>query len=86
MLEEGEASLPDSMDDMVFPGRRIKFPITVNDSWNREALRRYMESIRDKAVYLPSNIRYLGKNNGLTSGSKALSLLTSSPYVSSSSI
>ncbi|KAG6917630.1 hypothetical protein DXG01_001737 [Tephrocybe rancida] len=58
-------SLPTSVAQMSFPGRRISFPIVLDDPWNQEALRRYTMTVRQKAVYLPSNVDYLAKNNGL---------------------
>lgn len=81
MLLEVETSLPDNVDDAVFPGRKIIFPIVLDDRWNREALQRYMRSIRDEAVYLPSNIEYLARNNGLDGASEALERLVSSSWV-----
>ena len=76
-----EESLADDVEAMEFPGRRITFPIVLDDAWNREALKEYMRTIRDKAVYLPSNIRYLAENNGLKSEEEALRLLVSSDWV-----
>ncbi|TFK35167.1 allophanate hydrolase subunit 2-domain-containing protein [Crucibulum laeve] len=69
-LVKSENSVPDSLSTMEFPGRRLTFPIVLDDSWNREALERYMRSSRNKAVYLPSNIEYLARNNGLIGGSE----------------
>ncbi len=66
---------------MVFPGRKLTFPIVLDDRWNREALDRYMRSARDQAVYLPSNIDYLARNNGLKDGAEALQVMISSPWV-----
>ncbi|OBZ73034.1 putative urea carboxylase [Grifola frondosa] len=81
-LIEADASLPDNMDEMTFPGRKITFPIVLDDRWNREALQKYMRSIRDEAAYLPSNIAYLANNNGLEGGEKeALRLLVSSNWL-----
>lgn len=71
------------MESMEFPGRRFTFPIVLDDLWNKEALKQYMRTIRDKAVYLPSNIQYLAKNNGLRSEEEALKLLVSSDWVRS---
>lgn len=69
--------------NMEFPGRKFTFPIVLDDKWNKEALERYMHSIRDKAVYLPSNIEYLARNNGVEGGAEeALKLLVASPWVS----
>ncbi|OCH84481.1 urea carboxylase [Obba rivulosa] len=74
--------LPDAVEDMRFPGRRIIFPIVLDDRWNREALERYMQSTRDKAVYLPSNIEYLARNNDINGGaSEALRLLISTDWL-----
>ncbi|KAG6877108.1 hypothetical protein C0993_010220 [Termitomyces sp. T159_Od127] len=54
-----------TVTNMEFLGRRIALPIVLDDPWNREALERYMATMRRTAVYLPSNIEYIGKNNGL---------------------
>lgn len=68
---------------MTFPGRKLKFPIVLDDRWNKEALERYMKSTREKAVYLPSNVEYLANNNGVEGGAEgALNKLISSPWVS----
>ena len=81
-LVELENSLPDTMVDIEFPGRKIVFPIVLDDRWNREALERYMSTTRSKAVYLPSNIDYLAKNNGLQGGAtEALEKLMGSTWV-----
>ena len=41
-----------------------------------------MRSVRAEAAYLPSNIEYLARNNGLESGAEeALRLLVKSEYV-----
>lgn len=66
---------------MEFPGRRITFPIVLDDKWSKEAVERYMATMREKAVYLPSNVDYLARNNGIESTEKALDLLISSTWV-----
>jgi len=77
-----ECSLPDSVSDLQFPGRKITFPIVLDDQWSDDALRRYMRTTRDSAVYLPSNIDYLARNNGLYGGAaEALQKLTDSAWV-----
>lgn len=82
VLVEAESSLPDTLEDMVFPARRITFPIVLNDRWSREALERYMRTTRAEAAYLPSNIEYLARNNGLDGGAEdALRLLIKSEYL-----
>ncbi|PPQ75558.1 hypothetical protein CVT26_012381 [Gymnopilus dilepis] len=81
-LREAETSIPEDMSTMSFPGRRITFPIVLDDRWNKEALQRYMSTTRDKAVYLPSNIEYLARNNGLRSAKVALDKLVASDWAS----
>ncbi|KAJ3001785.1 hypothetical protein NUW54_g6213 [Trametes sanguinea] len=80
-LIEVEASLPASVASLTFPGRKITFPVVLDDRWNRDALEKYMRSIRDKAVYLPSNIEYLARNNGLKSAQEALKLLVETDWL-----
>ncbi|KAG1727747.1 allophanate hydrolase subunit 2-domain-containing protein [Suillus paluster] len=77
-----EHSLPDSASDLLFPGRKITFPIVLDDQWSRDALQRYMRTTRNAAVYLPSNIDYLARNNGLDGGvDEALRKLTDSAWL-----
>ncbi|EGN97307.1 hypothetical protein SERLA73DRAFT_169686 [Serpula lacrymans var. lacrymans S7.3] len=68
LLLDVDSSLPASMSEVEFPGRRIIFPIVLDDQWSREACQRYMSTTRNKAVYLPSNIDYLARNNGIPGG------------------
>ena len=83
-LIETEQSLPESMSEMSFKGRKITFPIVLDDRWTKEALIRYMQTMRAEAVYLPSNIDYLAKCNGIKGGAEeALKMLVSSPWVRS---
>ncbi|KAJ6506862.1 allophanate hydrolase subunit 2-domain-containing protein [Mycena sanguinolenta] len=74
-------NIPASVEEMVFPGRRVIFPIVLDDQWSRDALARYMSSTRDKAVYLPSNIDYLAKNNGFNTSEEVLAALVASDWL-----
>ncbi|KAJ7476415.1 allophanate hydrolase subunit 2-domain-containing protein [Mycena galericulata] len=77
---KAEEVIPDSKE-MLFPGRRLTFPIVLDDQWSREALKRYMNSTRDKAVYLPSNVEYLARNNGFESSEEVLNKLVASDWL-----
>ncbi|KAJ7641859.1 allophanate hydrolase subunit 2-domain-containing protein [Roridomyces roridus] len=81
LILKADGMLPDSMNDMIFPGRRLTFPIVLDDQWSREALQRYMGSIRDKAVYLPSNVDYLARNNGFEDKEDVLGKLVVSDWL-----
>ncbi len=85
-LIDTEALLPASIESLTFPGRRITFPVVLDDRWNREALEKYMRNTRDTAAYLPSNVEYLARNNGLSSGEEALKKLVTTDWVSSKSV
>ncbi|KAH9896131.1 urea carboxylase [Cubamyces lactineus] len=80
-LVDAEASLPANVESLTFPGRKITFPVVLDDRWNREALEKYMRSIRDEAAYLPSNIEYLARTNGLQSKAEALKLLVKTDWL-----
>lgn len=82
ILVDTEVSLPDELTDMEIPGRCFTFPIVLDDSWSQDAINHYMKTTRDKAVYLPSNIDYLAKNNGLDGPQQALQKLVESNHVS----
>ncbi|KAH8104150.1 allophanate hydrolase subunit 2-domain-containing protein [Phellopilus nigrolimitatus] len=82
ILIDVEESLPSSLEDAKFSARKLTFPIVLDDKWNKEALLRYMKSTRENAVYLPSNIEYLARNNGVEGGAEeALRLLVSSSWL-----
>ncbi|KIP07153.1 hypothetical protein PHLGIDRAFT_48194, partial [Phlebiopsis gigantea 11061_1 CR5-6] len=76
-----ERALPDTMRELVFPGRRVTFPVVLDDRWSRDALERYARSVRDEAAYLPSNVEYLARNNGLAGAEAALRMLVGTDWV-----
>ncbi|KAF8152533.1 AHS2-domain-containing protein [Crassisporium funariophilum] len=80
-LIQAESSIPKEVHNLQFPGRRITFPIVLDDRWNKEALQRYMATTRDKAVYLPSNVEYLARNNGLSGAEEVLERLIASDWL-----
>ena len=80
-LVDAEAAVPASVDALAFPGRRITFPVVLDDRWNRAALARYVRSVRARAVYLPSNVEYLARNNGLGGAAEALAKLVGTDWV-----
>lgn len=82
VLLNTERSLPDSALNLQFFGRKITFPIMLDDQWCRDALQRYMRTTRNSAAYLPSNIDYLARNNGLEGGvDEALQKLMDSAWL-----
>ena len=47
------------------PSRMFKLPITFNSHRQEAAIKRYMETQRPYASYLPDNMAFVAKNNGL---------------------
>ncbi|KZT52397.1 hypothetical protein CALCODRAFT_441644 [Calocera cornea HHB12733] len=77
-----ERGLPATLADQTFPSRVLHMPIVLDDPWSQACIDDYMRTTRDKAVYLPSNVKYLADNNGLDGGStEALQLLIQSEWL-----
>jgi urea carboxylase len=56
----------------VVPSRLIYLPIAYNDKWNREAVNRYIKSVRAQAPYLPDNMEFIARCNNLESVEKVI--------------
>ncbi|KAJ3813892.1 urea carboxylase [Lentinula aff. lateritia] len=81
ILAEAARALPNSVTNLYFPGRRFTFPLVLNDQWCNDAILQYMKTIRNNAVYLPSNVEYLAQNNGLGSSQVALKKIIASDHL-----
>lgn len=67
-LIEQLISLESSIGDLSHakvPSRLFKLPITFDTSGEKAAIKRYMETQRPYASYLPDNMDFVAKNNGL---------------------
>lgn len=47
--------------------RRFKLPISFESAAQRDAIKRYMETQRPHAPYLPDNLAFVARNNGISS-------------------
>lgn len=65
VLQDTE-SVTGSVDELVIPSRVVRLPIAFDDSSTREAIARYMQSVRATGPYLPSNLEFVARCNGLT--------------------
>jgi len=65
MLASAENQLP-PVDDMVVPTRIVRMPLAFDDRSCRDAVTRYMQSVRPDAPWLPSNIEFIRRINGLS--------------------
>ena len=60
------AQLPPTKD-LTVPSRTVKLPLSWDDPATREAIRRYMNGVRDDAPWCPWNIEFIRRINGLDS-------------------
>ena len=65
-LKTVEKNLP-SVEQMEVPSRIIHLPIAIHDKWSRDAIAYYMQSVRAEAPYLPDNVQFVARCNGLDS-------------------
>lgn len=65
ILSSIEDDLP-PVEDMVVESRRVVLPIACHDKWTAEAVARYMDSVRAEAPYLPDNMEFIARCNGLS--------------------
>ena len=63
-LEHSLAGLSESI-----PSRVFRFPILFDDPLARAAIDEYITTLRNSAVYLPDNVEYVAKANGLENSS-----------------
>lgn len=59
-----EASLPDPMS-MTLRSRKVRLPLAFDAGSTQAAIRRYARTVRQEAPWVPSNIDYLRRLNGL---------------------
>ena len=71
-----EAQLGDLSQTKV-PCRLFKLPILFDSKKEKDAMKRYMETQRPYASYLPDNMEFVAKNNGLERKDLVKTLLTS---------
>ena len=64
LLKNIEALLP-RVDQMEVPSRTVWLPLSWDDPATREAIAKYMQSVRPDAPWCPSNIEFIRRINGL---------------------
>ncbi|NUU18931.1 urea carboxylase [Cellulomonas humilata] len=75
-----EASLP-ATEDLVVPSRRIHLPLSFDDPVIAEAVARYQAGVRPEAPWLPSNIEFVRRINGLPSTDDVFDTMMAAEYL-----
>ena len=65
-IREGILSLP-PLEEIEVPARVVHLPLSWDDPSTREAIRKYMQSVRPDAPWCPSNLEFIRRINGLES-------------------
>ncbi len=79
-IDEAEANLPVN-DDITVPTRTVWLPLSWDDSATREAIEKYMQSVRADAPWCPSNIEFIRRINGLDSIADVQRILFEASYL-----
>ena len=79
-LLAGEAELP-AIDDLEVPSRIVHLPLSWDDPSTRQAIEKYMQSVRPDAPWCPSNIEFIRRINGLESIDEVREILFNASYL-----
>lgn len=61
--------------------REVRLPLVMDHPEIEQCIRRYMETIRNNAVYLPDNVEYIRKNNGLSTRREVFDVMLETEFV-----
>ena len=70
-----------SVDDMVVTSRVLHLPMAFEDSATLDAVTRYQETIRQDAPWLPNNVEFIRRINGLQSTDQVRDIIFSASYL-----
>jgi urea carboxylase len=80
LVHEAETSIR-ATTDIKIPCREIYVPVVFDHPDIAASEKRYIETNRPTAVYLPDNVEYLRTNNGLSTRRETFETLLKSPYL-----
>lgn len=75
-----EELLPD-VSSLKVPSRIVHLPIAFEDSATLGAIQRYRETVRSDAPWLPSNLKFLQRINGLNTADEVQEIIQSARYM-----
>ncbi len=79
-IREGITSLP-PLEQIEVPTRIVHLPLSWDDPSTREAIRRYMQSVRPDAPWCPSNLDFIRRINGLESIAEVYEIFFAASYL-----
>src|SRR5690606_10640376 len=75
-----EADLP-ATEDLEVPSRRVHLPLSFDDPAVADAVERYALGVRATAPWLPSNLEFVRRVNGLAGVDDVLRTMTQAEYL-----
>lgn len=79
-IHEIESNIPTTVD-LSIPCREFRLPLVMDHPAIQQCIEKYMETVRDKAAYLPDNLEYVRKCNGLSSRRDVFDLIIQTDFV-----
>jgi urea carboxylase len=79
-IRDGILSIP-PLEQIEVPTRIVHLPLSWDDPSTREAIRRYMQSVRPDAPWCPSNLEFIRRINGLESIDEVYQKFFSASYL-----
>lgn len=80
LLKEAEMEV-NHVDITKIPSRLLRLPLAFRDCWTLAAIEKYRQVVRPTAPYLPDNVDFVARINGLQSADEVREILTSATYL-----
>lgn len=80
LVHELESSIEPNVNIKI-PSRQVRLPIVFDHPAIKECIERYMDTTRNKAVYLPDNVEYIRKANAMETRQQAFDLMVNTEFV-----
>ena len=80
VLDTAEKEIPDPRTQKI-RSRVFNLPLAFKDRWTRAAIDKYMSTVRGEAPYLPDNIEFIARSNGLSSGEEVRKMIFDTSYM-----
>jgi len=80
ILVQAENELP-SVESLEVPTRIVRMPLSYDDAGIRLTIEKYQQSVRAKAPWLPSNIEFIRRMNGLDSVDEVYNTVFAANYL-----
>lgn len=80
ILVQAESSLP-SVESLEVPTRIVRMPLSYDDPAIHTVIEKYIQGVRPKAPWLPSNIEFIRRMNGLDSVEQVMKTVFDANYL-----